>query len=293
MSTYTTRRPDSAYYRRVQWIATLVPAVSLGGFEFIRHGLFDRVLPPDVGNVVAACLVAAWGWLYVRSLIRLIEQTNSDLWREQEQAAVLRERDRIARNMHDGVCQALFYMNVTVSDIRSATADLERPELAATLAQLQDAVSATYHQVRATIADLRLRAAAQDLRQLVEGEARRLAEQAGWQLEVDLPDSPLVVEPAVQAHVLGVLAEALTNARKHAGAGRVSVSLQSGADGQELSVADDGRGLLPPDGSLHFGLAMMRERANALGGTLELDSAPGAGTRVTLRWPTEGRASNG
>ena len=85
--------------------------------------------------------------------------------------------------------------------------------------------------------------------------------------------------------------EALNNVVKHAKARNVAVELSGTADGVDLSVIDDGRGfdaLVAPAG--HFGLSIMRERAESIGATLTVDSRPGAGTRVLLAWRARGRS---
>jgi two-component system, NarL family, sensor histidine kinase UhpB len=88
------------------------------------------------------------------------------------------------------------------------------------------------------------------------------------------------------ANVLGLEPDMLTNAVRHAQASRVSVSLAFATDAVELTVSDDGRGLPSekPAHGFHFGLSGMRERARALGTRLEVESAPGSGTTIRVRW---------
>ncbi|MGZ4152175.1 MAG: sensor histidine kinase, partial [Actinomycetota bacterium] len=89
--------------------------------------------------------------------------------------------------------------------------------------------------------------------------------------------------------VLRVAQEALSNARRHAGADRVRVRLAQCDGHLELCIADDGRGFDPAGvGASGFGLRTMQERVSALGGTFALVSAPGAGTQVTVRVPLNG-----
>jgi signal transduction histidine kinase len=92
--------------------------------------------------------------------------------------------------------------------------------------------------------------------------------------------------------LLRIVQEALANVRKHAGARQVEVRIGAIPEGIEVVVADDGRGFDPGrdrasgDRMPHFGLATMRERAESVGGTLEVVSAHEEGTRVTVRLPT-------
>jgi signal transduction histidine kinase len=90
---------------------------------------------------------------------------------------------------------------------------------------------------------------------------------------------------------LRVVGEAVLNARRHAGAGRVGVRLEQANGEASVTIEDDGRGFdpaAPLAGSQHFGMSIMRARAERLGGRLAVKSAPGQGTRVTLTWPLEG-----
>ena len=101
-----------------------------------------------------------------------------------------------------------------------------------------------------------------------------------------LADHDAQVPVAAEHHLFRIAQEALTNAVTHAQASRVSVLLAFAVDGVELTVSDDGRGLPPgkPERGFHFGLPGMRERARALGTGLELESAPGQGTTIRVRW---------
>ena len=88
-----------------------------------------------------------------------------------------------------------------------------------------------------------------------------------------------------QYHLLRIAQEALSNARSHAGARRVAVSLTRSGDRLELSVIDDGRGFDPAKCRSGFGLRTMRERAEALAGTLDMASSPGSGSVIRVRVP--------
>jgi signal transduction histidine kinase len=99
-----------------------------------------------------------------------------------------------------------------------------------------------------------------------------------------------VRDRTLEREVFRVATEALSNALQHAGAGRIAVTLDTGADAVRLAVTDDGVGFdLPATlrASHRLGLTSMRERAEALGGVLHVDTAPGAGTTVTLEVPAD------
>ena len=82
-----------------------------------------------------------------------------------------------------------------------------------------------------------------------------------------------------------IVAEALANAAKHSGAPEVSVRIIAGLEELRIEVEDRGSGVVPTDDEMHFGLRLLRGRADAIGGTIEIDSKPGSGTRVVAVLP--------
>ena len=116
--------------------------------------------------------------------------------------------------------------------------------------------------------------------------AEEVADRVGTTLHLDVPENVVVAQPTGTA-IVRLVQEAITNAGRHGSASLVNVSLRNG-DGVHVEVTDDGQGFDPttvPDDGAHFGLTSMRERVEALGGRLELRSAPGAGTTVLADLP--------
>ena len=194
------------------------------------------------------------------------------------------ERRRLARDLHDGALQDLTY---ALAEAQIVQALNDNPELNGRITDEIEALRSTERRLRAAVYDLRL--GGEGGRPLVEllealvNEGRRMSPGCEVRLDVEsrLPEAP-PGEGGVE--VLRVLREALTNARRHSGAGKVVVTVR--VEGEEFvaEVSDDGRGFVP-GGPTGVGLNSMRERAVALGGSLKVDSEPGAGTRVRLRVP--------
>ena len=196
------------------------------------------------------------------------------------------ERNRMARDLHDGALQDLTYALAEAQIIQALNDD---PKLDNRLTDEIEALRSTERRLRGAVYDLRLgeeggKPLAELLETLVDESGRmftgcevRLAVEGG------LPEIP-PGEAGVE--VLRILREALSNARRHSGAGKVLVSV--GAEGTEVvaEVCDDGRGFVV-GGPSGVGLKSMRERASALGGALEVGSEPGGGTRVRLRVPLD------
>jgi PAS domain S-box-containing protein len=197
------------------------------------------------------------------------------------------ERSRVGRDLHDGPLQDLAY---GLAEVHVAGLDLRNDEPASAAAAFGRASSALRRVaagLRAAVNDLRLggersRSLPALVESLVERDRSMDAEHTiSLEVQEGFP-SGLVGDTGVE--VLRVVGEALTNVRRHSGARNVRVSLGLDGDFLVAEVADDGRGF-GPGTAPGIGRGSMRERAEALGGALEIESAPGEGTRVRLRVP--------
>lgn len=203
--------------------------------------------------------------------------------RDAEQIAVLEDRDRIARDLHDLAIQRLFATGMT---LQSAGRFIEHKEAAERVSRAVDDLDETIKIIRSTIFGLRAHDAASGtgLRARAVRVVGETAPVLGFAPSVrmeGLVDTHVPKETA--DHLVAVLSEALTNIARHARADRVEVALET--DGREvrLTVADNGVGI--PEGGRRSGLRNMAERAAQLGGGLEIDSAPDRGTTLVWRVP--------
>ena len=203
--------------------------------------------------------------------------------------AVAEERLRIAHEMHDGMAQVLASVNATAQAVREYMRAGRIEEATAQLDRLAGAAREVYTDVREGI--LALRAAGQTDRamsEILRDFVSQWQDQTGVEARVEVEEGILLASDA-ELQVVRIAQEALANVRKHARAKAVEVRLQ-GEDGELcLEVADDGRGFDPAavgaSGAPRFGLATMRERAQAIGGRLTIDSTPATGTRIRLLVP--------
>jgi two-component system, NarL family, sensor histidine kinase DevS len=200
--------------------------------------------------------------------------------------AVLADRDRIARDLHDIVIQRLF---ATGLSLQGAARLAARPEVAERLTDAIDDLDMTIRDIRGTIFELGRDEATDDLRGQVHDIVAAAEPTLGSKPMLSL-EGPLdsALSPAVRPHLLAVLAEALSNAARHAGASRVEVRVaveESPAASVVVEVSDDGKGF---SASGHeSGLRNMRERAAEVRGTCEVSSRPGEGTKVRWRAPLQ------
>ncbi|KIQ66371.1 histidine kinase [Kitasatospora griseola] len=204
--------------------------------------------------------------------------------RDSEQVALLRERDRIARDLHDLAVQRLFAVGMT---LQGATRFIDHPEAESRVLRAIDELDETARTIRATIFGLRARdagPAAHGLRAAVAAAAERAAGLLGFAPAVRMTGLLDVGVPGeVADEAAAVLQEALSNAAKHARASAVDVVVEAGEGHLTVTVSDDGVGL--PEGGRRSGLANLAERAAALGGEFRARARPSGGTELVWRVP--------
>jgi signal transduction histidine kinase len=190
------------------------------------------------------------------------------------------ERRRWARELHDQTLQDLGALRVSLSTARR----IDDPEL------LRDAVDDAVDRLASGIDELRtiitdLRPAALDelgVRPALEALAERTQATSGIEVRLRYDAAPDAGRhaPALESAIYRLVQEAITNAVKHAAAGRIDVSVVEHDENVEIRVSDDGAGFDPDDTDVGFGLIGMRERVALLNGSLAIDSEHGAGTTV-------------
>jgi two-component system sensor histidine kinase UhpB len=196
------------------------------------------------------------------------------------------ERRRLARDLHDEVNQALTAILLRLEALAQETTPEHRPEVAELKRLVNQAMDELLNLAR------QLRPSALDdhgLVPAVETQLKRFSARTGIEVRLDTQGDPDTLPEVVQTAIYRVAQEALTNVTRHAGATVVQLELEESAAGAELRVRDDGGGFEPgvaQADSGGLGLVGMAERARLVGGELDVRSAPGGGTTVTLRVPS-------
>ncbi len=233
----------------------------------------------------------------LRDEITQREQTQRMLVEQQRALAALEEREHLSRDLHDGLGQMLGYINVQAQATQTFLSDGQTEAAQQSLSDLTHATQDAHTDIRAHILGLRARETPpQDfisaLRDLLEQFGRQ--QHIATRLSAPEPFPSALFAPAVEEQVARILQEGLVNIRKHAHAQRVEIALSLVGDNVQIVLADDGVGFAPDltgfgkpvrSDETHFGLQIMRERAEQVGGTLEVRAAPGEGTRLLLTVP--------
>ena len=210
---------------------------------------------------------------------------NAWLRTQAERMAAAAERSRLARDLHDAVTQTLFSTSL-IADVLPRLWERDPAEGRRRLDELRQLTRGALAEMRTLLLELRpasLKEAMLNevLRQLTEAITGRARVPVTLTIE-GLCRPP----PDVQIAFYRIAQEALNNIARHAGASQVHVRLRCQPGWIELHISDDGQGFDPTAvSSEHLGLRIMRERAEAIGAALRIDSQPGAGTQILLVWP--------
>ncbi|MFP5342854.1 MAG: GAF domain-containing protein [Candidatus Limnocylindria bacterium] len=203
---------------------------------------------------------------------------------------VVAERERIGRDLHDGVIQGLYAVGLSLEEVPELIRD--RPEEAAERVDAAiDAIHRSIGEIRGFIIGLRPGFHSADLVAGIAAQADDLQLSSTIDVETDL-DVPTAVVEALPADARGELLhlarEALSNVVRHSRATQVRIEMRLDADDVVLEIADNGIGFdaAAPQPEGHHGLLNLRQRAAAAGGRLELDTMPGSGTRLIVHVPT-------
>jgi nitrate/nitrite-specific signal transduction histidine kinase len=216
---------------------------------------------------------------------------NARLYREAERAATLEERNRIAAEIHAGMAQILSYLEIEVEQLVDRIEKDLQDEPKKELLSIRDAVSQAGQEARKSITRLHEEVPRSlSLQKHLEKAVAEYDEACDFEIILNAGDSPPLNLPHSDvSHIMRILHETIMNARRHAQASNVTITLDRVDQAHVLTIEDDGIGFDPDaphqDNRAHFGLSIMKARANRLEGDIKVNSQVGKGTRMALTWP--------
>jgi len=291
-----------------KWLMIFLPSVTV----LVGHSLLGYLLGYPAGhslrevtvgrlaeNLLVAFLLLVLVYIFAETLFRVLGRLQAEaLSREQDMLtmnAVMQERERLSRELHDGVAQLVADLLLRLDTIKDLVEAGRQQEAATEIERLHVVADEIYADIGESIAGLRSNRTERGLISALQDYVDQFEErhQIPTSLQIltgQAPDAANQLSPLAALQVFRFVQEALTNVRKHARAREATVTLtSSGPDQLRVVIADDGQGFTPGsqrNGKARpLGLTSMRERVEALGGTFEVDSQPGSGTRVTATIP--------
>ena len=284
---------------RLKWLATVVPGAAVLLYEGVRYETLEHLLPgipQQVGNVIVGLAVLLLTYAFASFVFRVVERVQAEAVRRGREVAALNavmdERARLSRELHDGLAQLVTFLLVRLDTVAGLVQADRRPEALAELERLRGVADDLYLDVREAIAGLRSRVSERGLVPALRDYLDEFEERHGIRVTLETDDPTTPVPDLVGTQLFRITQEALANVRKHARAQRAWAILGHPETGVlSLEIGDDGIGFdpaqAPRSGPSSFGLASMRERVEGLGGTFRIESAPGSGTRVLVTVPLD------
>jgi len=216
---------------------------------------------------------------------------NLNIRRRIEREAIIEERRRIAREIHDGVAQSLSYLNLKTKLVSDSVSSQNTVQALTELGEIRKVVQDTYEDIRESIDQLSTEIRSLPIIPALANYIREFGDNNGIKVQFDVPKAFPQLSPVAELQLLRITQEALTNVRRHAQATEVGVKLEKTSQAVEMLVKDNGQGFTlsdleksPPG---YHGLNIIRERAEGLGGAVTIDTAPGEGTEVKVSLPIE------
>jgi two-component system nitrate/nitrite sensor histidine kinase NarX len=214
---------------------------------------------------------------------------------ENLRAAVAHERQRMAAEVHDAVAQNLTFVKMRLPLLRDAVATSNQESAYAFLEDIRETLGDAHGSLREIITQFRTGIDPRGLAAALDTLTARFTVRTGIPLQVDNRLPALRLPAAAQAELFHIVQEALSNIERHAHAAHGWLTIQPGLGRLEIRVEDDGVGTAAEnagaDGSKHYGLEIMRERAERVGGLVAVGPRPGGGTMVRCSLPLAGGAA--
>jgi two-component system nitrate/nitrite sensor histidine kinase NarX len=215
---------------------------------------------------------------------------NARLEREKVRTSVALERRAMACEIHDSLAQSLTFVRMRMPLLTDAIREDNRDGALAYCTDVNDELAGANRRLRELITHFRSGMDAPGLQRALADVASSFRAQTGIALDFEATAPDLVLAPADEVQVYHIVREALANVRKHSGAKHAWLSVDRDDDAAVITIEDDGAGVgeaaeANDDGMPHFGLDIMRQRAKSAGGSIDVESLAGGGTRVRLTIP--------
>lgn len=225
-------------------------------------------------------------------ILTLMEQLTVTLalerqYERRQQLMVMEERSAIARELHDSIAQSLSCLKMQVSCLQMRSGELPS-EIQTLLGQMRNELNTSWQQLRELLTTFRLQLTEPGLRPALEACSREFSEKLGFTVSLDYQLPPHLVALGQAIHLVQITREALNNSLKHAGATECGISVTYHKNQIILTLWDNGRGI-PDNGERqnHYGMIIMRDRAQSLKGDYQVSTRPGGGTQIIVSFYPE------
>ncbi|SDD96983.1 two-component system, NarL family, nitrate/nitrite sensor histidine kinase NarQ [Paenibacillus sp. UNCCL117] len=274
-------------YRHLKSLILIIPTLTIGLWEYIRHAFLLPYISMDLGNWLAPLLVFLVTMTLLRKLFFMIEKLQEELQKERAAKAALEEREKIAQELHDGIAQSLFLLSVRIDRVEQSQTGVLTDALREAYQSLRKTVHEVNDYVRQAIAGLRypVNPSAEPWMDSIRQLTEEFMQDTGIAVHLNWSLSEERIKLKEKVELYSTIREAMINAYKHADAANLWIQgSDRGEAGWSCEIRDDGKGFdagTPSEARGGFGLLMMRERADELGWSLVIRREQGC-TMVTI-----------
>ncbi|RKQ33196.1 sensor histidine kinase [Oceanobacillus halophilus] len=269
-------------YNQLKWFILLIPTITVGAWEYIRHEYLLPYISMDLGNWLTPVIVLFVTFTLLTRFFSKLEQMQEELRIERAKKAVLEEREKIAEELHDGLAQSLFLLSIKVRQLDKIEVSEENEEL---FGRLRENIHDIHDYVRLGINNLKTPIEDPDvswkdrLQQLIH----EFETDSGMEIERVIEVEESLLKTKEQSELLACLHESFVNIQKHAEASVVNIQIKISPDKKYLMIKDNGRGFTEADlnKSGSFGLKMMVQRCQRINWNMDFKRENGE-TIVTL-----------
>ncbi|KJD45921.1 sensor histidine kinase [Paenibacillus terrae] len=270
-------------YRQIKWFILIVPTITVGLWEYIRHQFLLPYISMSVGNYLTPVLVFLVSITLLSQLFSMLEKIQRELERERTAKVALEAREQLAKELHDGIAQTLFLLSVKVDRLEF---DQNQEIYDKELYKIRKAVHEVNHYVRQSIANLKYTSSDEgtiSVNESLEEHIKQIANEVLIEMKVDWSIQDHILSTKEKAELLACIREAVVNIQKHAFATTGWINGWADTKGWTVKIEDNGRGLPEQTENLKnsYGIAIMKERAADMGWKLTLHSDKH--TKVILR----------
>jgi signal transduction histidine kinase len=279
---------------RLKWSTIIFPIVFLVALQTFTIYLLEPQLGEIPGHLLASGIVAAGVVIFASVVFKVLDSMQQEIARQhaqlledQRHMAVLEERERLAGEMHDSLAQVLGYVHLKAQATKRVLARQDVTKAEEELEDIASLAHEAYLDVREAILGLRETVSpAGGLVGTLRQYLQKFSRQAGIRAELEVQgDGALQFSPDAEVQLVRVIQEALTNVRKHANADRAWIRIGRHNGEVSINIEDNGQGFDPAlvrANGQRFGVRIMRERVETVGGRFEIESSPGNGTKVRI-----------
>ena len=271
-------------YKHIKWMILIIPTITVGLWEYIRHQFLMPYLSMEAGNWLTPVIIYLVSVTLLSKLFQVMERAQAELEKEKAAKSALEAREQLARELHDGIAQSLFLLSVQMDKAdRNLSGSAHQDELK----DARKTVHEIHHYVRQAIAQLKvppdsgnLQAHPQQMLRQIEDliYSSRMESKISW----NIPDEALSTKEQIE--LIACIREAVLNIRKHANADFIQITGQGNAASWNVSIMDDGLGYEgdPWERPDRYGLRITKDRAAEMGWEFDFFNQEHGGTCMII-----------